>query len=828
MEILVLIAGFLLITLSSKQIGQFFRRASLPLISGFLFTGIIAGPYVLDLISIEAIDKLGFVDELSLSFIAFAAGGELFVEDLRGRIKSIKWVTIGLVMSTFIIGSMAVFVLSDIIPFMRDMSIAGRIAVSILAGSILVARSPSSAIAVVKELRAKGPFTQTVLGVTVIMDVVVIILFTANTSIAAALMTDAGFEFSVLMVLFLELVLSVAIGFILGEILKLILSLRTISFVKACLILLSGYGIYVITGITRQTSENIFPFEILLEPLLICMIGGFLVTNYSKFRLEFSKILHDLGPSIYIAFFTLTGASLSLDVLAGTWQIALVLFFVRCGSIFIGSFTGGLIAGEPMGYNKISWMSYITQAGVGLGLAKAVVVVFPEWGGSFATIIVAVIVFNQIIGPPMFKRAISLAGESHSHAESSGFEIPRSAVIFGLEGQSIALARLLDSHGWSVKIACKSVNQDESQITDIKICPVKDYTLEVLDELGLDQAASIITMMSDEVNFKICELAYENYGTDNIVVRLNDRLNFDKFHELGALIVNPNTAIVSLLDHFVRSPSATSLLLGMEKDQDVIEVEVRNKSLDGVALRHLKLPVDAIILSIKRKGQNVISHGYTRLELGDWVTICGSLQNLEEVSLRFDVNREQALIHIVEQVASKEISSRTLDKDVKKIFFEKVPVSDRLYKFIGESIVLDIDLPIDVETFDKIVSETMAPEVGIEQDTLLKLLIERERIGSTAINRGLAIPHVIIEGENKSCLLMARCRKGIRFSESAPEVHAVFVLVGTRDQRKFHLNALSYIVKIIQGANFENKWLRARNEQGLRNIIQTAYRKRIQ
>ena len=825
-SILVFVAGFFIIALASKQMGQYFKKATMPLISGFLFTGIIAGPYVLNLISIEAVEKLGFIDELSLSFIAFAAGGELFMDDLKDRLRSIKWITIGLVISTFTIGSIAVFLLTDLIPFMRNMPVAGRVGVSILAGSILVARSPSSAIAVVKELRAKGPFTQTVLGVTVIMDVAVIILFTANTSIAAALFSGLGIDISFIAILFLELVLSVALGFILGEILKLILSSRTFSSVKAGLILTSGYGIYVITGVTRKLSGDLLPFEILVEPLLICMMGGFLVTNYSKYRMEFSKILHDLGPPIYIAFFTLTGASLSLNVLVNTWQIALVLFFVRCGSIFIGSFTGGIIAGEPMNFNKISWMSYITQAGVGLGLAKSVVVVFPEWGTSFATIMVAIIVLNQIIGPPMFKRSINLAGETHSHAESSGFEIPRTAIIFGLEGQSQALAQLLFSHGWKVKIACLNANENDIQSSDIQICPVKEYSLEVLRDLGLDQAESIVTMLSDKENYNICELAYENFGTENIVVRLNDRLNFEKFHELGALIVNPITALVSLLDHFVRSPSATSLLLGMEKDQDVIEVEVRNPDLDGVALRDLKLPVDAIILSIKRRGQNIISHGYSRLEKGDWVTICGSLSSLEEVDLRFDINKEYALVHMVEQVAAKEVSPSILEKDVKKIILEKVPVSDKLNQFISDSLVLDIDLAIDVETFDSVVAETMAAEIGIDQEILLKLLIEREKKGSTALSRGLAIPHVIIEGENKSYLLMARCKEGIMFSDSAPKVHAVFVLVGTRDQRKFHLKALSYIVKIIQGSNFENKWLRARNEQGLKNVILTAFRKR--
>ena len=80
LDIFIFLVGFTVIALASKQIGEFFTKARLPLISGFLFTGILAGPYVLGLISVEATQNLGFIDELSLAFIAFAAGSELYLK----------------------------------------------------------------------------------------------------------------------------------------------------------------------------------------------------------------------------------------------------------------------------------------------------------------------------------------------------------------------------------------------------------------------------------------------------------------------------------------------------------------------------------------------------------------------------------------------------------------------------------------------------------------------------------------------------------------------------------------------------------------------------
>ncbi len=340
-DIFVFIACFVVIALASNQLGRFFVKARLPLISGFLFTGIIAGPSVLGMIPAGAVGHLRFVDETSLAFIAFAAGSELYLRELTGRFRSIAWVTIGLVASTFTLGGLTLFLLADYIPFMQDMPATHRIAISALGGVILVARSPASAIAVMKELRAKGPFTQTALGVTVIMDAVVIALFAVNSSVADALLANVGFDLSFVLLLLIEFAVSLAIAFALSKLLQLVLSRRTHRLAKTGVILAAGYGVFILSAKIRTFSHDHLDVEVLLEPLLICMAASVLVTNYSRYRTEFLTILHNAGPPIYIAFFTLTGASLELDVLAKTWTIALALFFVRLAAIFIGSFSGG-------------------------------------------------------------------------------------------------------------------------------------------------------------------------------------------------------------------------------------------------------------------------------------------------------------------------------------------------------------------------------------------------------------------------------------------------------------------------------------------------------
>lgn len=628
--------GFLIVAVGANQIAKLFQRAKLPIITGLLIIGIISGPFVLGLVPQASRNDLNFINDISLAFIAFAAAAELYLKDLRSRLKSIKWMTFGQLIVTFVMSSICVFLLADQIHFMEGMTTAPKIAVSILVATIFVARSPASAIAVINEVRAKGPFTQTAMGVTVLKDFLVIVLFAICMSLANVLVRGTDLNFWFLGLLLLELLSSFVLGYALGRLLILILSFNIHKYAKTAYILGFGYSIYLLFYFLKEYTLETYGKEFLIEPLLICIIGSFLVTNYSKFRYEFIKIIEDVGPGIYVAFFTLTGATMSIDLLLEVWPIALIFFAIRLISMIIGAFIGGTLAGDPPLFNRIGWMPYITQAGVGLGLATIVANTFPEWGIEMSTLIIAVIVLNQIVGPPLFKWSLNIVGESRERHETPEFDGVRDVIIFGLESQSVALAKQLNDHNWQVKIATRKQHIDPSEYPDCDIHTIDALSLEALESLEAEKSEAIVLMLTDDENYELCELIYQHIGTHDIVVRLNHHYNFEKFHKLGALVVDPSTAIVSLMDHFVRSPQATSLLLGMQKGQDTIDLEVLNPNLHGLSLRDIRFPADIIILSIRRRGQMIISHGYTRLRRGDWVTMVGSDQSLDKMTLLFD------------------------------------------------------------------------------------------------------------------------------------------------------------------------------------------------
>jgi len=194
---------------------------------------------------------------------------------------------------------------------------------------------------------------------------------------------------------------------------------------------------------------------------------------------------------------------------------------------------------------------------------------------------------------------------------------------------------------------------------------------------------------------------------------------------------------------------------------------------------------------------------------------------------RIRASKEYALLYLIERITAKELTTHLLEDELKEIIRERDEIlKDRFDEVIEKCMILDIDHPIKMEEFFKLVATKMANNLGVTSSNLFNLLIEREKETTTAITPYVAIPHIIIEGENKFDILIARCREGIWFSGDAPSVKSVFVLIGTRDERNFHLRSLAAIAQIVQDTHFEDRWTVAKNKEVLRDIVLLGKRRR--
>jgi len=195
--------------------------------------------------------------------------------------------------------------------------------------------------------------------------------------------------------------------------------------------------------------------------------------------------------------------------------------------------------------------------------------------------------------------------------------------------------------------------------------------------------------------------------------------------------------------------------------------------------------------------------------------------------VRAKVKRRSALVHVVERIVDRKLGTGALESELKDILVERDNIiEDRFDKLIKDCTILDLEGPAGYDEFFRSVAYHVSEHLHTSADSLYAQLVEREKESTTAISPGLAIPHVIIQGEGKFDILLARCKRGITFQESGPPVHTVFVLLGTRDERNFHLKSLMWIAQIARAPKFTERWMNARDEEELRNIILLAARER--
>ena len=252
-----------------------------------------------------------------------------------------------------------------------------------------------------------------VLGVTVIMDVLVIVVFAAVVSVCQALLGPEGqMDFRFMIMIVVELIGAILGGIIVGWVISLY-----IRYVKVELLVFILALAFMVAFFSRQFASLIdhsYSITLHVEPMLICITAGFWVRNFSRGGDLFMENIDRSSLPIYVIFFSLTGAALNIGALNQTWLIAVLVVAVRFLLIWVGAYLGSSLSGDPLGFRRMSGLSFITQAGVSLGLAGIVMRRFPEWGAALATTIVAIISLNQIIGPVAFKFALNAVGEARA------------------------------------------------------------------------------------------------------------------------------------------------------------------------------------------------------------------------------------------------------------------------------------------------------------------------------------------------------------------------------------------------------------------------------
>lgn len=190
-------------------------------------------------------------------------------------------------------------------------------------------------------------------------------------------------------------------------------------------------------------------------------------------------------------------------------------------------------------------------------------------------------------------------------------------------------------------------------------------------------------------------------------------------------------------------------------------------------------------------------------------------------------NVEYALLHIVERIMNKELTGHMLENELKEILIQRDEILvDRFHLLVENSRVLDIKDEIGKDDLFKGVVNILGSDLKMDEHELYELLKRHEEGATSVINPFIAIPHIIIPGRHKFAMAVVRSIKGVKFSTEDDSVKAIFVLAGTKDERNFHLKTLAAIAQITQNRKFEKRWLEAKTEAQLKDILLLSRRRR--
>jgi Kef-type K+ transport system membrane component KefB len=150
-----------------------------------------------------------------------------------------------------------------------------------------------------------------------------------------------------------------------------------------------------------------------LEILLTAIVTGIVVRNFSKQGEELISGIEIFSLPIFVIFFCFAGASLHIDLLSEALTITLLLVIARFLLNYLGNYFGALLANEEKNTKNISWLGYIGQAGIALGLGVIIKDNLPvEIGNYFFTVLISTVVINEMIGPVLLKYVFIKSGEA--------------------------------------------------------------------------------------------------------------------------------------------------------------------------------------------------------------------------------------------------------------------------------------------------------------------------------------------------------------------------------------------------------------------------------
>lgn len=377
------------ILLGGLLFGRLVKHLKLPNVTGYLLAGLLLGPYVTGILKADMVAGLDVISEVALGFIAFSIGSEF-------KLSYFRRVGITPVVIAICEGLGAVAAVA------AAMLIAGQpLPFALVIGAIASATAPAATIMVIKQYRAKGPLTQTLLSVVALDDAVALIAFGFSVAIAGALQQNAG-ESSVLFSI-LSPVWEVLLAAVIGSALAVAFTIPLRHFKKSsnrlCIVVAF---VFLASALADATGAS---------ALLTTMVMGAVLVNICKSANEIMQLADSVTGPIFMMFFVISGAELNLSVLPTIGVVGIVYVLARVAGKWLGATLGAVMMKSDPAIKKYLGPTLIPQAGVAIGLTLVAQEVVPQYAQVIRAVVLCGTFIYEIIGPMVAKICLQRAGE---------------------------------------------------------------------------------------------------------------------------------------------------------------------------------------------------------------------------------------------------------------------------------------------------------------------------------------------------------------------------------------------------------------------------------
>lgn len=398
---ILLITAFLLLAFLTVLISKKFH---IPVVTGYVFLGIILSPDILSLLPFVSLDlkklytfiltNMKYITQIALAFIAFSIGSELSIKTIMRLGKSIFYIAIiqSLAAFSFVAGTIYLF--------------GWPLYVGLLLGAIATATAPAATVMVIEEYNAEGPLTSTMMAVIGIDDAIALFVFSLISPIAFS-QYKGGVEIHYTEMFInplIEITGAIITGLIIGYIGQFLISgynQKIKKILSALLMILLGTTISIYMGFSA---------------LIVNMTVGFSVRNFAKKNLQISDYFESITIPLYAIFFILAGTEIRFSEMDSKvfFAIAATYFIARAIGKIGGASFAAKISDASANVKKYVGLGLLPQSGVAIALAYSIqkqYIEAPEIGLLIFNTLILTTAITEIFGPLLTKYALFKSGE---------------------------------------------------------------------------------------------------------------------------------------------------------------------------------------------------------------------------------------------------------------------------------------------------------------------------------------------------------------------------------------------------------------------------------